>query len=76
MRYVARNYVNFWVEPHTASLDRERVSVGRGEPLKILGETCGWCRVEDVVGTIGWVACAFLDASKPEPVSGFWDRFF
>ncbi len=64
-RYVARNYVSLWIEPHTASLDAERVSVDRGQPLKILGRRCQWCRVEDDAGAIGWVACVFLDASKP-----------
>jgi hypothetical protein len=64
MRYVARDYVSFWIEPHTRPLDAERVSLDRGQPLKILRRRCQWCRVEDDLGTIGWIACVFLDASK------------
>jgi hypothetical protein len=62
-RYVARNYVSLWLEP-TASSNEERIPVNRGQPLKILARRCGWCRVEDNVGTKGWVGCAFLE-SKP-----------
>jgi len=61
MRHAART-ASLWIEPHTASSDAERVSVDRGQPLRILGTRCGWCRVEDDVGTIGWIACVFLDA--------------
>ena len=64
MRYVARNYVSLWIEPHTASLDAERVMVDRGQPLKMLGRRCQWCRVEDDAGTIGWVACVFLASER------------
>jgi hypothetical protein len=63
MRYVARNSVSLWLEP-TASSNEERISVNRGQPLKILARRCGWCRVEDNVGTKGWVGCVFLE-SKP-----------
>jgi len=62
-RYVAKNYVSLWLDP-TASSNEERISVNRGQPLKILGRRCGWCRVEDNVGTKGWVGCVFLE-SKP-----------
>jgi hypothetical protein len=60
-RYVARNYVSLWLEP-TASSNEERISVNRGQPLKILARRCGWCRVEDNDGTKGWVGCEFLES--------------
>ena len=62
-RYVARNYVSLWLEPTPSSNEGWRILVNRGQPLKILGRRCQWCRVEDNVGTKGWVACVFLEAN-------------
>lgn len=63
-RYVARNYVSLWLEP-TASSKYAEMSLDRGQPLEILRQRCQWCRVEDDVGTRGWVGCVFLNHDKP-----------
>jgi hypothetical protein len=63
-RYVARDYVSLWLEP-AASSREARMSLNRGQPLKVLARRCQWCRVEDDAGMRGWVPCVFLDRDEP-----------